>query len=157
MHRMRLLLVSMGLFLAATVNAQIAGFGYDHHGGSPGELVARLHVDPMALDLGAGLEVGDRSGFSLSASLLYPVHDFGEIKGFLTGSVRFVNPPSTEDENPDNSLSLFLGYRPEVIFREHLALGVRFGLDIPLIPTFRLTTAGDGISVVQAFSFRILF
>lgn len=154
----------LGLVVGA--NAQFKGIGYDNDfsqiTGGLSQITGRLALGANFLDLGAGMKFDNTSGvdsdakFRIAASgfFLGHLHDFGPVDTYFTAGALFAKLPKKTD---NISLGAFVGFQPEVTLLDHIVLSTRFGLEIPLVPSFIIQTAGSGISIVQGANFKILF
>ena len=151
-------LMMVGLAVSAKA-ATLAGVGYDT---DLSQITARLSLGANAVDVGAGLKFDNSDGvaddakfqMSLSGFFLGHLHDWGPVDTYFTAGGIFAKLPQ-EDDNI--KISAFVGFQPEVTLLDHIVVSTRFGLDIPLSPSFGLQTAGNGISIVNGANFKILF
>ncbi|MDB5102585.1 MAG: hypothetical protein JWP91_274 [Fibrobacteres bacterium] len=169
---MRKVSIFAGLVLALTVaaNAQVEGFGYDVQNS---QIVGRLGLGGFNhLEVGLGLQWDnnnipgatnsqeDDAQMTMSASVRYllALHQWEKLTGFLHVGLYFADDQAHGSvANRRSTLSTFIGYEPELVLVPHLAVSTKFGLDIPIMPDFSLSTSGEQISIVQGFNFRILF
>ncbi len=151
------------LSLAMAASAQLTGLGYDANWN---QISARIGLGGNAVDVGVGLglQTGDnvpdnqKFGFSASGLFLGHLHDFGPVDTyFAAGGILAMVPEGGSTEDHEVTVAAFVGFQPEVTLMDHIAVGVRFGLDIPIAPDFALRTAGEGISIVNGANFKILF
>jgi hypothetical protein len=170
------LIASMVLGLSLASHAQFLGAGWD---GSAEEVVGRVGLGGFStVEVGLGLrydgsqeddnvaEEDERTTFSLSARYLHALHAWEKFTGYLHGGLYFrddnnngdspTNPFSTNGSRAA-ALAVFLGYQPEVILINHLAVSTKFGVSLPVTPDFKLGLVGDDVSIVQGFDFRILW
>jgi hypothetical protein len=149
--------------MAMGAQAQLNGLGWDNNWQ---EVQARLGLGANALDIGVGFTVdpenddddnnadGDDSFvMSVSALFLGHLHDWGPVDTYFAAGARFLNT----DANDDMSVLGVVGFQPEVTLLDHIVVSTRFGLEIPLMPDFVIRTAGQEISIVNGFNFKILF
>ncbi len=152
-------LLMVGLAVGAKAQA-LSGVGYDV---ALKEVTARLALGANAIDVGAGMRLDTKSGIasddkfqmSLSGFFLGHLHDWGPVDTYFTAGGIFAKLGSAD--KGDISIAALVGFQPEVTLLDHIVLSTRFGLHIPLAPSFVLETAGSAISVVEGLSFKILF
>lgn len=143
--------------LAMGANAQLAGLGYD---GGWQEIQVRLGLGRNALDLGGGITIDpgqdssrDKFGTSVSGLFLGHLHDWGPVDTYFAAGGRLTKPKGSKDFQ----IMGVVGFQPEVTLLDHIAVSTRFGFEIPLIPDFVIRSVGREISIVNGFSFKILF
>jgi len=148
-------LVLVAAFFVAGAHAAVEGVGYD---GLLKQATVRLPVGGYKLDLGAGFQedkdVDPEFQMSLSGFLLVPWKSYERLSLDFTGGAVFATK-NTKDG--DNTFNVFVGFTPRAVIFDHLEVATRFGLDIPLVPTAKFRTAGQGVSIVEGLSFKILF
>ena len=144
--------------LAIGAHAQLTGVGYDD---GLGELTARIGLGANALDVGASLSIdpdnaNDDAHFLMSASGIFlgHLHDWGPVDTYFAAGGVF-EKGSTASKNIH--LSAIVGFQPEITLLEHIVVSNRIGLTVPLMPAFKLSTSGQGISIVSGLNFKILF
>lgn len=147
-------------FLAAAIlvgaaHAGLEGVGYDMN---LKQVTARLPLAANKVDLGLGFQQdGDADpSFQLSASgfVLVPWKTYEKLSLDFTGGLVFATK-DTKDGDP--TFNAFVGLTPRAVIFDHLEVATRFGLDIPLAPKFKLRSAGQGVSIVEGLSFKVLF
>jgi hypothetical protein len=147
---------------AATAPAQVEGFGWD---GQASEVVGRLGLGTYThLEAGLGLrwdnnESGDESmSISASGRFLLALHEWEKLTGFLHIGGYFRDDEIQGQGSSANkgSFSVFAGYQPELLLIPHLALSIRFGALLRVMPDAGFALVGDEISIVQGLNFRIL-
>ncbi len=164
------MLAALVLALTAAANAQIEGFGYDVQNS---QVVGRLGLGGFNhLEVGIGLQWDnnnipgatntqeDDAQMTMSASVRYllALHQWEKLTGFLHLGLYFADDQVHGSvAGRKATLSTFVGYEPELVLVPHLAVSTKFGLDIPIMPDFSLSTSGRAISIVEGFNFRILF
>lgn len=141
--------------LVAGAHAGLEGVGYD---GLLKQATARFPIGGYKLDAGLGFQQdGDADpSFQLSASgfVLVPWKTYEKLSLDFTGGLVFATKDS---EDGKNTLSLFAGLTPRAVIFDHLEVATRFGLDVPLMPDAKFRTAGQGVSIVEGLSFKVLF
>lgn len=148
-------LVLATAILVAGANAAIEGVGYD---GLLKQATVRLPLGAYKLDAGLGFQQDSDAdpSFQMSASgfLLVPWKTYEKLSLDFTGGLVF----ATKD-NPDGdaTFTLFAGLTPRAVIFDHLEVATRFGLDVPLAPEAKFRTAGQGVSIVEGLSFKVLF
>jgi hypothetical protein len=158
-------LTSSVLGLAMAASAQISGVGYDANWN---QISARLSLGSNAVDVGVGLGLNtadgiadnQKFGFSASGLFLGHMHDFGPVDTyFAAGGILAMVPDGGDPAGEDHEIKVdaFVGLQPEVTLMDHIAVGIRFGLHIPIAPDLKVQTAGEGISIVNGANFKILF
>ncbi len=146
------------LGLVAGANAQLKGVGYDT---DLKEVTGRFELGANFIDAGFGMKFDSKQDssyakFQMSASAFFlgHLHDFGPVDTYFTAGGIFAKLPQSKD---NITISAFAGFQPEVTLLDHIVLSTRFGLDIPLSPSFVMQTAGSGVSIVGGGNFKILF
>lgn len=164
------LFAALVLSLTAAASAQFEGIGWD---GNNGEVVGRLslggynHVEAGTSFYYNNQVDGDaKANFTLSGRFLLALHSWEKLTGYLNAGAyfrddsrnAFGNPlPGTFGNANRGSLSVKVGYQPEVVLLPHLAVSMMFGAGMELVPEFVFSTIGDRISIVDGFNFIILF
>jgi hypothetical protein len=164
------LLTAMVLAFTVAANAQIEGFGYDTQNS---QIVGRLGLGGFNhLEVGLGLQWDDNdlaagsssaeddAQMTLSASFRYllALHQWEKLTGYLHIGAYFADDQAHNNINARKAtLAAFVGYEPELLLINHLAVSTKFGFNIPVMPDFSLSTSGQAISIVEGFNFRILF
>ncbi|MCB9496661.1 MAG: hypothetical protein H6686_07245 [Fibrobacteria bacterium] len=145
----------VALLAVAGAHAGIDGVGYD---GLLKQATVRLPLGENKLDLGVGFQqdsdADPKFQASLSAFLLVPWQSFEKLSLDFTGGAVFA---SKDNPRGDASFGLFAGLTPRAVIFDHLEVATRFGLDVPLAPTAKFRTAGQGVSIVEGLSFKVLF
>ena len=144
--------------LALSANAGLVGAGWDN---DLGELTGRIGLGNNFVDVGVGLTIDPDNAnkdarFQMSASGLFlgHLHDFGPVDTYFDAGGVF-SKEATATKNIH--IAALVGLQPEVTLLDHIVLSVRAGLSIPLAPAFKLSTSGQGISIVNGANFKILF
>src|SRR5690606_37716726 len=148
--------------MAISTHAQVEGFGWD---GQSSEVVGRFGIGTYShLEAGLGMqwdngESGDESmSISASGRYLLALHEWEKLTGFLHLGVYFRDDEIQGSAAGDTkaSLSFFGGYQPELLLLPHLAVSIRFGAMVNLMPDAAFALVGQEISIVQGLNFRIL-
>jgi hypothetical protein len=148
------------LFLATAIlvggaHAGIEAVGYD---GLLKQATVRLPLGANKLDIGVGFQQDGKAdpSFQMSASgfVLMPWKTYEKLSLDFTGGLVFA---TKDTKNGDATFNLFAGLTPRAVIFDHLEVATRFGIDIPLVPEFKIGTAGQGISIVEGLSFKVLF
>lgn len=144
--------------LAIGAHAGLAGIGWDN---GLGQATARLGVGANAVDVGVGLSIDPDNGnddakflFSGSGIFLGHLHDWGPVDTYFYAGGLLAKTDAAKD---NVTIAGLAGFQPEVTLLDHIVLSARVGISLPLIPAFRLNTAGQGISIVEGANFKILF
>lgn len=148
-------IVFAAALLAAGANAGIEGVGYD---GLLKQATARLPIGGNNLDLGVGFQQDNDKDpsfqFSASGFVLIPWKSYEKLSLDFTAGGVFA---TKDNEDGDNTFAAFFGFTPRAVIFDHLEVATRFGLDVPLVPKAKFRTAGQGVSIVEGLSFKILF
>jgi hypothetical protein len=131
------------------------GLGYD---GLLKQVTLRWGLGGKNLDLGMGLQQDSDAdpSFQFSASCFYlvPWKSYEKLSLDFTGGLVFATKDS---EDGDATFGAFIGFTPRAVIFDHLEVATRFGLDIPLAPDAKFRSAGQGVSIVEGLSFKVLF
>lgn len=131
------------------------GLGYD---GLLKQVTLRWGLGSKNLDLGMGLQQDSDADpsfqFSASGFLLVPWKSYEKLSLDFTGGLVFATKDSKDG---DATLGAFVGFTPRAVIFDHLEVATRFGLDIPLAPDAKFRSAGQGVSIVEGLSFKVLF
>ena len=153
---LKIAIVLVGLVVSA--NAQLKGLGYDSQSN---QVTARLAVSPNFVDVGLGMkfdseEDSTSENFKIDVSAFYlgHLHEFGPVDTYFISGGTFSKLAQKED---NIVIKAFIGFQPEVTLLDHIVLSTKFGLNIPLAPSFTLETKGNAISIVEGANFKILF
>lgn len=145
-----------------SAHAQVEGFGWD---GQSSEVVGRFGIGTYShLEAGLGMqwdngESGDESmSISASGRYLLALHEWEKLTGFLHLGLYFRDDEIQGAAAADTkgSLSFFAGYQPELLLIPHLAVSIRFGAMVNVMPDAAFALVGQEISIVQGLNFRIL-
>lgn len=148
-------LVLTAVILAGGANAAIEGVGYD---GLLKQVTARLPLGANKVDVGVGFQQDSDADpsfqFSASGFVLVPWKSYEKLSLDFTGGLVFA---TEETKDGDATFNAFVGLTPRAVIFDHLEVATRFGLDVPLSPTAKFRTAGQGVSIVEGLSFKVLF
>lgn len=155
-------LTSLVFTIATASHAQVEGFGWD---GQTSEVVGRFGIGTYShLEAGLGMqwdnaESGDESmSLSVSGRYLLALHEWEKLTGFLHLGAYFRDDEIQGDAAADTkgTLSVFAGYQPELLLLPQLAVSIRFGALVKIMPDAGFALVGQEISIVQGLNFRIL-
>jgi hypothetical protein len=140
-----------------TLPLGITAVGYDK---THEQVTARIGLtENTAADLGLGFAYNDAAPagsekLTLKASGFYllKLQDWGVVDNHLAvgGMLSLL-------ANGDMGLALFAGLQPEVTLFDRLILSIRCGGEIAVSPDVVVQTAGQGVSVVNALNFKIIW
>lgn len=150
----------LGLTVAANAAAPAMPLGITAVGYDDGlkHVTARLGLsENNALDLGFGLQfndavAADKFQLGLSAYYLLKLQDWGPVDNHLA-----LGGNTTIYSDSDLDLKLFAGLQPEVTLLDRLIVSIRFGAELAISPDIAFGTAGQPLSVVNGFNFKVIW
>ncbi len=149
----------LGLAIMANAQGGFKGVGYDS---KFNQVTGRLGISEFAsIELGLGMKFDGSQDSSyakfstgLSAAFLGHLHEWGNLDSYFLGGILIQKLPQKTD---NVTVHLFGGLQPEYTLMDHLAIGLRVGVQMQVAPDVVFETTGEQLDVTSGLRFTLLF
>lgn len=156
-----LIVASFALLLSTAAFAEGMGVGYDQ---GLGMLMGRMAMGENSLDVGLGFDYDDtaaeKTAFGLAGFYNMPLSKF--VPSFQKDEKFNVNTFiggvfGTPHAKKSKTIAVSGGLQPEYFVHPKIALETRLGLNLNLVEDLKISTYGNGISIVSGVAFKVYF